>query len=164
METRLNDLEGLRMAMDIESRGQEFYTLAEKKFTDPAIKRLFHYLAAEEAIHLETFSSYFDELSAGKEAYETEYLFDEAYSGYLTALADTHVFPPKEEADKVLAAIQTPADALRLALQAEKDSVLFYGELAACSRFEAAKLIFRRLKDEERGHTLTLTRRLKELQ
>ena len=25
METRLNDLEALRMAMDIESRGKEFY-------------------------------------------------------------------------------------------------------------------------------------------
>ena len=37
METNLNDLEGLRIAMDIESRGYNFYKGAYEKFQDAKV-------------------------------------------------------------------------------------------------------------------------------
>ena len=160
MESNLNDLEGLRIAMDIESRGYRFYQMAYDKFSDPKTKELFKTLRDEEEVHLQTFTKYFEEIEKTKEAHSTEYLFDDEYSGYLTALAETHVFPKEKDAAQALSAIKTPVDALRLALQAEKDSVLFYGELVECSKFESAREVFGRLREEERHHTVAIAKRL----
>ena len=45
---------------------------------------------------------------------------------YVKAMADQHVFRSSSELDKNLARIGTAEDALRLALQFEKDSVIFF--------------------------------------
>jgi len=163
MEKNLNDLEGLRIAMDIESRGYHFYKGAYEKFADPTVKAIFKMLMEEEEVHLKTFTKYFEEIEATKEAHETEYLFDPEISGYLTVLADSHVFPTKEEAPAVLAKISNPKDVLTLAVAAEKDSVLFYAELVECSKFEKARIIFEKLKREEQMHVVKITKQIQAL-
>ena len=164
METGLNDLEGLRIAMDIERRGYHFYEMAYEKFSAPEIKELFRELRDEEQEHLETFTRYFEEIEQTKDAYSTEYLFDPAYTSYLTVLAESHVFPKEEDAPAVFAHIKTPVDVLQLAMQAEKDSILFYGELADCSKFESARQAFRKLKEEEKRHAVELGKKIQQLQ
>ncbi|SDL47863.1 Rubrerythrin [Dendrosporobacter quercicolus] len=43
-----------------------------------------------------------------------------------------------------------------MAIQAEKDSILFYDELAAKAKFEDARKIFAVLKSEEQTHVVKL--------
>jgi rubrerythrin len=163
MEAYLNDLEGLRIAMDIENRGYNFYKLAYEKFSGQKVATLFKMLMEEENVHLDTFTRYFEEIGKYKEAHDTEYLFDPEISGYLTVLAEAHVFPTPEDAPDVLDKIRSPKSVLILAVNAEKDSVLFYAALAECSKFPQAREIFERLKKEEQGHVVKISNKIKAL-
>ena len=163
METNLNDLEGLRIAMDIEGRGYHFYQGAYDRFKDAKVRAIFKMLRDEEEVHLDTFTRYFEEIGATKEAHETEYLFDPEVSGYLTVLAENRVFPAQEDAAAVLERIDDPKGVLQLALEAEKNSVLFYAELVECSKFEKARIIFEKLKKEEQAHVVKITRQIQAL-
>ena len=163
METNMNDLEGLRIAMDIEARCYNFYKMAFEKFTDEKIKALFKMLMEEEDEHLKIFSKYFEELTTHKEAHDSEYLFDPDVAGYITVLAESHVFPSKEKAPQVLAKIDSSREVLALAMGAEKDSILLYTELIACSKFPQAREVFTKLKHEEQGHVRELSQKIKEI-
>ena len=50
-----------------------------------------------------------------------------------------------------------------LALEAEKNSVLFYDELSECSKFEQARQVFEKLKKEEQLHVVKIARQLQQL-
>ena len=156
MLTELNDLEGLRIAIDIEDRGYNFYRVAYEKYTDPKMKELFRMLMDEEKEHLRTFTKYFEDIEKTKEAHSSDYLFDPDVSGYLTILASSHVFPPKEKTTTFFDQLKTPLEVLLLAMRAEKDSILLYGELANCSKIPSAQKIFQKLKLEEQHHTLEI--------
>lgn len=151
-----SDLEGLRIAISIEASGRDFYQQAYDQATEKSHKDLFHLLKSEEVVHYETFSKIFAQISENKEAGSDEYLFDEDSSRYLTALAEGHIFPTAENAKVKLAEATTVVEILRMAIQAEKDSILFYDELATHSKFPEAKKIFTILKAEEQTHVVKL--------
>lgn len=157
MDVKLfSDLEGLRIAMAIEARGRDFYQQAFDKAKDDTHKDLFCLLKNEEIIHFETFTKIFNKVNENKEAASDEYLFDPETSRYLTVLADGHIFPTEENAEVKIAEVTTIQEILEIAIQAEKDSILFYDELASKSKFEDAKKIFTTLKAEEQTHVVKL--------
>lgn len=151
-----SDLEGLRIAMSIEACGRDFYQQAYEQATEESHKSLFLLLKSEEDNHYETFSAIFKKVNEKKEAGADEYLFDPESSRYLTVLAEGHVFPTAENAKMTIAAATTIAEILKMAIQAEKDSILFYDELANQSKFEEAREIFTVLKAEEQTHVVKL--------
>lgn len=151
-----SDLEGLRIAISIEARGRDFYQQAYERAQKQEHKDLFLFLKNEEINHYETFSKIYEVIKGRKEAGSDEYLFDPEASRYLTVLADGHIFPTQENAEVQLAEMATLRDILTMALQAEKDSILFYDELAQHSKFEEAKKIFLVLKAEEQAHVIKL--------
>lgn len=162
MDTKLfSDLEGLRIAIEIEDRGREFYSEAYKQAEKPEHKDLFLLLRDEEVQHHATFSKILDAVTANKEAHSEEYLFDPDTSRYLTVLAEEHVFPPKATAAAKIAELKSVSAILSLAMQAEKDSILFYDELAKNAKFEDAKNIFKVLKEEEQTHVVKLREMIK---
>jgi rubrerythrin len=156
MEKLFSDLEGLRIAVDIEARGREFYRQAYSYSKSLEHKNLFLLLMNEEIHHLETFSNIYDKVKAQKEAVSDEYLFDPETSRYLTVLSEGHVFPEEHKSAKKIAELDTINAILEVAVQAEKDSILFYDELARSSKFEEARKIFTLLKQEEQGHVVKL--------
>lgn len=156
MEKLFSDLEGLRMAMEIETRGREFYQKAADKAEKPEHRDLFILLRDEEKHHLETFTTMFLKIKETKEAHSDDYLFDTDTSRYLTVLVEEHIFPKKEKAAAKIDELQTIETILNAAIQAEKDSILFYDELAINSKFEDAKKIFLTLKAEEQTHVVKL--------
>ncbi|WP_378957089.1 ferritin family protein [Pelosinus sp. sgz500959] len=157
MDVKLfSDLEGLRIAMSIEAAGREFYQQACQQAKEESHKDLFRLLKREEISHYETFSEIFDQVKSNKEAGSDEYLFDEETSRYLTVLAEGHIFPIGEEAEVKIAEAATIVEILYMAVQAEKDSILFYDELASKSKFPEAKKIFTLLKAEEQTHVVKL--------
>jgi rubrerythrin len=164
MDVKLfSDLEGLRIAMAIEARGRDFYQQAFDKAKDVTHKDLFCTLRNEEVIHFETFTKIFNKVNENKEAASDEYLFDPETSRYLTVLADGHIFPTAENAEVKIAEVTTIQEILEMAIQAEKDSILFYDELATKSKFEDAKKIFTALKAEEQTHVVKLRKILDSL-
>jgi len=151
-----SDLEGLRIAMSIEASGRDFYQQAYEQAKEDSHRALFLLLKSEEVIHFETFSKIFTEIQQHKDAGSDEYLFDEETSRYLTVLAEGHVFPTAENSQVKIAEATTIEEILLMALQAEKDSILFYDELASKSKFTEAKKIFLLLKAEEQTHVVKL--------
>ena len=161
MANRMNDIEGLKMAVEIEKRGENFYRLAAEKFAgEEKIQAIFKMLGEEEKEHIAIFSEYYEKVAATKEAHEVEYLYDEEVSRYITLLAEQHVFPPEKDAPAVLEEIKKPTDALKMSMQAEKDSILLYGELFENAKFESTKKVFSDLRDEERRHTVVLAKKI----
>jgi len=156
MKNMYNDLEGLRIAIEIESRGLEFYRQARDNAVNQKEQDLFSWLMNEETRHEEAFRNMFNQLKDTKEAHSDEYLFDEEISRYLTVLAEFHVFPPAEKAKQKISELKTLRAILEVSMQAEKDSVLFYDELANNSKFPDAKKVFLALKAEEQTHVVRL--------
>lgn len=103
-----------------------------------------------------------DSLKSKKQANEDEYLFDLETSRYLTVLAEGHIFPTDNQVEVKLSEAVSVEEILKMAIQAEKDSILFYDELAEKSKFNEAKSIFIRLKEEEQVHVVKLRKILDE--
>jgi rubrerythrin len=156
METLFNDLEGLRIAVDIETRGQEFYRQASSYATKAKYKEIFLMLMDEENQHRQTFMKIYNKIKEQKETMNDDYLFDPDTSRYLTILSEGHVFPDAEQAAQMIAKLDTVGAILKVAIQAEKDSILFYGELARSAKFDEAKKIFELLRQEEQKHVVKL--------
>jgi len=159
-----SDLEGLRIAISIEASGRDFYQQAYEQATEKSHKDLFQLLKSEEVSHYETFTEIFKQVNEKKEAGSDEYLFDQETSRYLTVLAEGHIFPTGKNAEVKIAQAATIVEILYMAIQAEKDSILFYDELANKSKFEEAKKIFTVLKAEEQTHVVKLRQILDALQ
>ncbi|MDR3591337.1 MAG: ferritin family protein [Negativicutes bacterium] len=156
MSNLYNDLEGLRIAVEIETRGREFYRQAYEHSAVKEEKDLFLWLMNEEIHHQTAFTNIFNKINETKEAHSAEYLFDPEVSRYLTVLAEHHVFPAGDKTKAVIAELKSIQAILALAMQAEKDSVLFYDELANNARFPDAKKIFGQLKAEEQSHVVRI--------
>jgi len=162
METLFSDLEGLRIAVDIETRGQEFYRQASVYAKKAEHKDLFLFLMGEESQHREAFMKIYNQVKEQKEAFNDDYLFDFDTSRYLTVLAEGHVFPDAAESAHKIAELDTIGAVLTAAIQAEKDSILFYDELARQAKFDVARNIFEILKKEEHGHVVKLKTMIEE--
>jgi rubrerythrin len=156
MPNLYNDLEGLRLAVEIERRGREFYRQAYEQAATEEQKALFFWLMNEEVNHEEAFLNIFNKVNETKAAHSEEYLFNPEVSRYLTVLAEYHVFPETIKAKEKVSELKTVIDVLNVALQAEKDSVLFYDELERQAKFAESKAIFLLLKAEEQRHVVRI--------
>ncbi len=156
MANMFSDLEGLRIAMAMEARGRDFYQQAYQQTPNATHKELFLWLKNEEIHHLARFTALFNMLENRKEAHSAEYLFDPETSRYLTVIAEEHVFPKPYDAVEHVAGLTSVQAVLQAALQAEKDSVLFYDELATRAKFAEARDVFRILKGEEQAHVVKI--------
>ncbi len=115
----------VKLAVAIEQQGQKFYEIAVGKVDGIEIKAMFTALAGEEKQHI----SDFEALGAGlgQEFFPNESYVSE-YSNYIQALIDNHVFN-HDNIDKLAAGVTTAREALAVALQFEKDSILIFQEL-----------------------------------
>lgn len=107
------------IAEQMEKNGAAFYRDAAGRVTDPGHKSLLAGLAGMEVEHERTFASMREELK-GKEREPTVFDPEGESERYLRALADTRVFFEKKMD------VSTMEGILLAAIQAEKDSILFY--------------------------------------
>jgi len=147
--TAFSDIEAVKLAQGMEREGRDFYRAAEQAVEDSALKSTFAMLAGEEEKHLETFSDMAGELARAK----TEEYWDEPdVDAYIQALVSCKVFPKPDLAEGRAAGMSTVADALRFALQCEKDTVLYYSLCAESASGNEVRAIFCELVAEERKH------------
>ena len=142
-----------QMAEEIERNGAAFYRDAEKAVSDPKEKALLNQLATMEDAHEKTFIAMRKALS---EAEKNQTIFDpnDEASLYLKALADTRVFFKKELDMSSLKQI------LKGAIEAEKDSIVFYLGMKNAVPENLGKDKIEAIIQEEMGHIRLLSKEL----
>ncbi|HHT9137860.1 MAG TPA: ferritin-like domain-containing protein [Candidatus Wunengus sp. YC60] len=156
-----NDAEALKIAVNIEEEGLEFYSTLTKNARDHKVKEVFSKLASDEKEHLARFQKAYLELTAPTNPVQS--CEDYTVDLYLKYLVDTGIFTKKGEARRLAAEIKTDADALKIGIQAEKDSILYYAEAANNTKYPAGKMAFEQLANEEKKHLKLLAEQLKAL-
>lgn len=158
MKGKFSALEVMEMAKDIEKRGKKFYLKHAEATENRDLRKLFTQLAADEQDHYEKFVALTEELKNGSE--DEDYLYEEDVSAYFSYLVEYSVFP-KDESEKSVEALNNVEKALKLAIQAEKDSILFYKEM--CENNEGKTLAaVEKLIGEEKDHLRALGKYIKE--
>lgn len=156
-----NDAEAMSIAIIVEEEGLDFYTTLMKNAKDSKIKELFSKLASYEKEHLARFQQAYREINSPISPVQgcEDYTVD----SYLKYLVDTGIFTEKGAAKRLAAEIKTDIDALKIGIQAEKDSILYYTEAAKNTKYEAGRKTFEQLVNEEKKHLKLLAEQMKEL-
>lgn len=161
MEHQFTDLEGLRIAVEMEKRGEAFYRRAARISRSEPAARLLNAMAEEERLHGQEFQALLDSACARRPCGCDE-LYDPETSAFLSAVAADIIFP-----GGLMAFRQTGFEDRRAvfsaAIASEKDSVLFYTELARCARNAHARDVFTDIAAQERRHMARLQRGLEAL-
>jgi rubrerythrin len=139
----------LDFAMKAERDGIAFYMKAARKFKDKDLMNLFMKLAKEEARHLETFVG----IKARAEKKGADQCFrSENVSDYLETIIREGLFPKGDSMVKRLEKVSTVGEACAIAMEAEKNAILLYSELAKLSKDKEQRKIFEDITKEERSH------------
>lgn len=153
----------IQMACQIERNGGRFYRAASKVTPEGPAKELLLKLAEQEDSHFETFEAMQKEFSS-IDAKQTTHDPHNEITHYLNLIADDHVF--NLEGDKpagLLNGDEGAEEILRLALQAEKDTIVFFSGLKELLSREADKRKIEAIIREEMSHIRWLkSRKLEE--
>ena len=153
-----SDVEGLRIAVEMERRGEDFYRRAARVSRTQETVSLLNSLADDETMHGREFQRLHDIACARRDEC-CEEIYDDETNAYLSAIAADLVFPGGLMALRQ-AGFEDPRAVLTTAIASEKDSILFYTELAAHSRNEDARTTFEEITRQERGHLARLLHKL----
>ena len=156
MAVAFNADEILQIAIQIERNGARFYHRAAGIVGDADVKRMLEKLAGMEDSHEQTFQQMRNELSA---AQKTPTTFDpEGQSGqYLNALADRRIFDVTADPTEKLRSNETPDQIFRMALDAEKNSIVFYLGMREMVPQKLGKDDVDRIIREEMSHITIIT-------
>ena len=149
--------EVFKIALKIEDNGHLFYETAAAKPFPQEIVALFKDLSKEELAHKAIFTALMNKLPAQTTA-STVWDPDNELDKYLKMMADEHVFNKDAQAivDSVNN-ISSPADAIRMAMGFERDTIVFFLELqSAAEKYDDSKNEIKKLVDEERKHLARL--------
>jgi rubrerythrin len=158
MKDRFNALEVMEMAKDIEKRGKNFYLKHAEATENRDLRELFKKLAQDEQDHYEKFVALTEELRQNSD--DADYLYEEDVSAYFNYLVEYSVFP-KDDSEESIEALHDVEKALKLAIQAEKDSILFYREMCEYNEGQTIEAV-NKLNEEEKDHLRALGKYIKE--
>lgn len=120
-----NAAEVFQVAIKIEENGKKFYDHAVKVIDDPAVKKLFEELGLQEVEHKKRFENLKAQLPA--QAQTSDVWFPEnEMEAYIKMMAEQHVFTSDESLEAKMAQLKGVKDALKMAIEFEKDSVIFF--------------------------------------
>ena len=154
--------EVFRMAVDIEENGRLFYLRAQDKTDNPEVKKVFENLGREEVKHKEFFTALMAELPASTTeptVWDPEGETDQ----YLKMTADMHVFRTGDNLEARLAEVSDTAGALKLAIEFEKDSIVFFVEMQEFAEDSESREKIGQLVKAEQEHLRKLSLELKKL-
>ena len=159
MGITFNADEIFEMAEQIERNGVKFYNKAAGNVSDGEVRAMLLALAEMEVDHEKTFSAMRAELSDPEKQSD---IFDPDNEAglYLQAMADGHVFDVKDDPSEKLTGSESIEDIIRMALQAEKDSIAFYLGLEKLVPSSAGQGKVEHIIAEEMAHIATLSGKL----
>jgi rubrerythrin len=144
----------LEMAVRDEETGVAFYTALAEGAGNAGLRVLYSTLAAQEEHHAERFAAM--AASAAAEPTPPEQ-YPGQWASYLQALLDSRAFPTPAAAAEHARTLGD-AGSLRVALEMEKATLLFFLEMRAAVGERHAEVLDA-IVDEERGHVAQLASR-----
>ncbi len=145
----------IEVALGIERNGVVYYSSLAELSGDPSLKEAYGGLADMERKHIDIFQRLLGSVSGYQPTRAGE--GDEEYQRYLEALIDSVVFTDDKVARKMARDARSPAEAIQMALGAEKDSILFYLEMRDFVSKNDRPVIDSVIK-EEKSHVRELSR------
>lgn len=162
MPITFNADEIFEMAEEIERNGAKFYRKAAANTSDKAAKNLLLDMAVMEDGHLKIFQDMRQQLT-DKEKEPIVYDPDNEAAQYLQAMADMHGCEGKISPVKELTGRETIKEIIEIALNAEKESVVFYFGLRSFVPDASGKNRVEKIINEEIGHINVLNQKLVDL-
>lgn len=159
MAITFNADEIFEIAEQIERNGQKFYSTSAQRVSEPATKSVLTDLANMEAKHLETFQKLHAQLDS-KAREELTWDPDGQAVAYLRAAADSHIFKTDVDPLSLLSDDAGAREILELALQFEKDSVVYFIGVADMVPERLGKADVLGLAKQEQGHIALIQRTL----
>ncbi|GAF95661.1 unnamed protein product [marine sediment metagenome] len=112
----------VKIGIEIEKNGKDFYTKAAEKSESDKAKGLFNYLAAEEEKHITAFEKILDTLDQERPAES----FPGEYVSYMKDLAGKYVFTRKDRGVKIAEGCKDDKEVIERSIGFENDSIVFY--------------------------------------
>jgi rubrerythrin len=162
MTIAFNADEIFEMAEQIERNGARFYREAAGKAPDAATKQMLLELAAMEEGHEKTFVQMRKELTEAEKE-PTTYDPDDQVAQYLRTMADFHGTEGKAGPNEKLTGQESMEEVIKIALQAEKNSIAFYVGIKDMVPNKSAKDRIHAIIIEEMAHVSTLGAKLHSL-
>ena len=162
MSITFNADEIFEMAEEIERNGAKFYRKAAENASDKDIEKLLLDLAVTEDGHLETFKQMRGQL-ADSEKTQNTFDPDNEAALYLQAMADARGYEGKRSPTIELTGKESVKEVFEIALNAEKESVVFYFGIKSFVSEKAGKDKVEKIIGEELSHITTLLDQLKAL-
>jgi len=150
------------MAEEIERNGAKFYREAAGKATEDRTKQLLLDFASMEDGHLKTFEEMRKQLTE-QEKGGTVFDPDNEASLYLQAMADSRGIEGRVSLDEKLSGAESMKDIIEIALNAEKESVVFYFGLKSLVSEKSGRDKVEAIIHEELNHITALLNELKEV-
>ena len=147
----------VNIAIGIERSGAAFYDTLAKSARNEASRVIYEYLALEEKKHIEIFQNMLGSLAD----YTPPETYTEEYDRYLKALIDSAVFRDDQTAREMAQKSASEAEAIQIAISAEKDSILFYSNLRELVRRSDREAVDK-IIEEERSHLRQLSDLMKD--
>lgn len=141
------------IAVRIEENGQKFYSACADSTSDANLKKVFKHLAEQEKKHKATFEKLYGEIGDYKLDPAT---YTDEIDLYIKALANSQVFSPGADVVRLARETRDVLSLLSLAIGAEKDSILFYGEMLELAADADRKTVATIIR-EEQSHIVQLT-------
>jgi rubrerythrin len=151
-----NANEVFQMAIDVEKNGYFFYQQAQELIADSGIRDVFARLAEAEIEHERRFVALKSQLPESAKK-STVWDPDNETDQYLQMMAGMHVFKSSVAVKEALDGIRSAAEALKLAIQFEKDSITFFLAIQDATEGKQGKGLITQLVEEEKGHLRKLT-------
>ena len=162
MSVEFSPYEILEIAEQIERNGIAFYSAAARAISDPQAKEMFQSLADWELGHVDLFVDMRNNLSEDAKAPTVFDPFDELGS-YLKNAADNVVFISKTSPGDVIGPEPTLKSILKIALDREKDAVVFYSGIRDMVPGQGGREKVDGVIKEEVAHVGLIQRKMAEL-
>lgn len=148
--------ETLKIAIEIEKNGREFYEGMLEETEDDEIREVFSDLANQEVKHRETFEEMLGDAETEEGPDLNELLYGGLEDSYLSALADSKVFTPANENIKEAKTVNNRDELLSIAISLEKDTILYYYEILQNAKNSDDQDLIMDVIDEEKSHVKRL--------
>ena len=155
MADKFSGVDALRIAIEMEKRGMEMYKRAARLSSSENAKELFTRLESDEREHRDRFAGLYDKYQSREAVLD----FGES-SEYLSALASEIVFSGGLVGLGLDDGFDDTKRILKNAIDAERDSILFYEALTASGSVDNE--LYNEIISQEKRHLTELTQMLKE--
>lgn len=148
--------ETLKIAVQIEENGRQFYEGMAEETEDPEIQDLFKDLATQETVHRRTFQHMLGEAEDEEGPDLNSLLYGKLEDSYLNALADSKVFTPANQNIQEAKLAGGKDQLISIAISLEKDTILYYYEILQQAKEVEDQEVIMDVIEEEKSHVKRL--------